>query len=354
MADPDVDAIRASRSLQDAESTTVEMTDMGSASANPTTASVEYPNSFQQSQQQHQQQQQQHYSIHIPTINHWPTILFQHMQKGVRLVRESLQLLRDKPYHSVPSSNDNPNPFHRPSFRSTRHTRQAGHSPSCSGRRLSRIVLLLTLFALTMTWVLLPKTLKPFQDRDVWVRFFDHEQPVKIVLPYRRKVHVYDVKKHALQEMDNGYTTHNPENVRLLAPYSVCTLQPDDVWDNFNYYSSARFPIIAISTGYGCFSEASAFGNDVFQIKFQPRNKDFWSLCEVLRDIDHDYSISNKHIRYLRQAFNDPLMDASISEWDEWVRPKANQPPKAWYVYPTRPTQAIPAMPWPEWNSTLP
>ncbi|KAF9988540.1 hypothetical protein BGZ75_009203 [Mortierella antarctica] len=354
MTDTDVDTAHTRRSQQDTESTTVDITGMGSESDHLTSASAGSLNPFQQSQPRHHPQQQ-HYSIHIPTINHWPTLLIQHTRKGVSLIRKSIQRLRDNSYQSVPSSDDYHNPFHTSGFGGRK---EPGHSSSCSGRRLSWVLILLSLLALTVTWVLLPTTLKPFQDRDVWVRFFDHEEPVKIVLPYSRKVHVYDVKKYALKEMDNGYTSHNPDTVKLLAVHSAGLLRTDAVWDNNVYFNSARDPIIAIETGLelfdhlnrtlGCFSDASAFGNDMFKIHFQPKFNDYQPLSNILNGIQYDVPMVHWQIRYLRQAFNDPLKDAEHPDHELWVRPKKDRRPQYWHVHPTYDAQDIPALPWSE------
>ncbi|KAF9287554.1 hypothetical protein BGZ68_001651 [Mortierella alpina] len=367
MADTDVDMAHSRRSQQDAESTTVDMTDIGTGSTNLASASVEYPNVFQQSEQR-QYTPQQHYNLQIPTINHWPALLIQHTRKGIkfvhesiqhtrkgiRFVHESIQQLRNNSYRSVPSTD------HTRRFGSRRLSKEAGHSSSCSSRRFNRILILLSLISLIMTWVLLPRTLDPFQNRDVWVRFFDHEDAVKVVLPYGRKVLVYDVKKNALKEMDNGYTSHNPADVKLLEPFSGRLLISDNVWDNGVYFSSARYPIIAIQTRFemfdylnrtlGCFSDISAFNNNVYEIKFQPPHEDYGPLFDVLEVLQRGSAMKNEHIRYLRQAFSDPLKDAPDDGYYYWERPR----PQPSYVQPAYPTQHIPPMIWPEWNSTLP
>ncbi|KAF9957336.1 hypothetical protein BGZ72_001931 [Mortierella alpina] len=195
-----------------------------------------------------------------------------------------------------------------------------------------------------MTWVLLPTTLKPFQNRDVWVRFFDHEEAVKIVLPYRQRIHVYDVKKIALKEMDAGYTSHNPENVRLLSDVGNGLLRPDEVWDNALYHSSAYYPILAVETRYelfsylnrtlGCFSDIRAFGNNIYEIKFQPQFNDYQPLSYVLHSI-HRNTVTNWQVQYLRRAFNDPLKDVAHNNAEYWSRPKdVLQDSQPWYVHP--------------------
>ncbi|KAF9966671.1 hypothetical protein BGZ70_001618 [Mortierella alpina] len=371
MANTDEDRVRTRVSQQDTESTTVDMTgmiDMGLKSAHVNPASVEYANPFQQPQPLHRSQEH-HYSIQIPTINHWPTLFTQYARKGARFIHENVQRLKYHSYHSIPSRDNNHNPFRRSSFGSRRFFQKAGHTSSCSGRRFNRILILLGLYALIMTWAFLPALLRRPQDRNVWVRFFDHDEPVKVVLPPDRKMQVYDVKKHAIQEMDYRYSSYNPETVRLLAAHSLGLLRPDDVWDNTLYPNSARDPIIAIETGHelidhlnqtlGCFSTSSAFYYDRFKSQFHPEFDDYQQLYNILQNMHDNRPLQNWQIRYLRQAINDPLQDEALYGPDFWVRPKNwyDQPsdyaqPTA-YAQPTYHAQDIESIPVPEWN-TLP
>ncbi|KAG0203802.1 hypothetical protein BGX28_004043 [Mortierella sp. GBA30] len=303
------------------ESATVDMTETNTAIPNvcSTSAAVEYTNSSQQQQQNHRQDQ--HYNIMIPTMDHWPALFVQYARKGISFVSKATKHLSHG-YKSVATAASDENDRASSSssissssrtitFGSKRQLKRASHVVGCSGRRLGRILFVSCVVVLAVSWILLPKSMKPFHNRDVWVRFFDHEEPVKITLPYRHRIHVQDVKKIALKEMDFGYkTSHVLGNVRLLSATGSGWLKPDWEWDDkdWRYSSESNRPIIAIENRYGCFSDASAF-KDVFSIKFQPEYNEYQVLSDILWFIyEGSYrSILNRHIQYLRRgSFDGP------------------------------------------------
>ncbi|CAO3570647.1 unnamed protein product [Mortierella alpina] len=166
------------------------------------------------------------YSIQIPAVNHWPTLLTQYARKGVRAIHEN---------------------------RRSSNPKTATYGCDC----------------------------------------FDHEEPVKVVLRQDRKMHVYDVKKHATREMDYRHASYSPETVRLLAAHLPGLLKPDDVWNNNRHFNSAHYPVIAIQTGYeligllnrtlACFSTFSALVSDRFKTRSQQKFEDYQQLYNILQ-----------------------------------------------------------------------
>lgn len=163
-------------------------------------------------------------------------------------------------YHVLPTSSADlyelspasSSPSHRRriiTFGSKRQQKEGGHRVQCSPRRWTRLLAALTLFVLFITLLALPRRMNLFRSRVVWVRYYSHEEPVKIVLPFGRKVHVSDVKATAVQAMAFGYDRPLGE-VKLLSPHGYQKLWPGEVWDD-HMETEARKPIIAVDTGLG-------------------------------------------------------------------------------------------------------
>lgn len=217
---------------------------------------VEYPNSFQQ---QHQRQ----YNFAVPAIEHWPDLLSRGIKTSTRClvwlfrqIKSAFQEVandtspskryRDIPMTSNGSSSASSSSYRRVGLEKRRHLRPK-RSILC-GR-----VLCLLCTSAVMAIVFLVPQLQPFRNRVVWIRYFNHEEAIKVNLPYGRNVHVQDVKKIAIKELDLGYSVkHALGNVRLLARYGPHgSLEGDEIWDNDMYWSSPRHPIIAVEPRYG-------------------------------------------------------------------------------------------------------
>ncbi|KAF9902535.1 hypothetical protein EC991_004787, partial [Linnemannia zychae] len=76
-------------------------------------------------------------------------------------------------------------------------------------------------------------------------------EAIKITIPFGYKPHVSDVKKQALEDLQNGYAKFNQGSIKLISRYSGALL-PDRVWDNSDndFRSSAKHPILAVDTKY--------------------------------------------------------------------------------------------------------
>ncbi|KAK3817754.1 MAG: hypothetical protein J3Q66DRAFT_189979 [Benniella sp.] len=304
---------------------------------------AEYPNPFQHQPPRIRTSQSGNYTISIPSIEQWPRMILEQLKTAsqwllwsciqIRDAIQQLLLARDSSsemYHALPltssdsfsepgsSSSSRP----RVSFGKRRHLR-AGSGPSrwISKRRLGRLACLLCSIALLVTLFSLPKRLLPLRDRVVWVRYFNHEEPVMITLPYGKNLYVHEVKKIAMKELDMGYsTTHSLGNIRLLS-VNTGKLWADQIWDNDQYeFSSGPYqPILAVDPRYElfkflndtleCFSGPEAFGNNLENIKFKPWDN-FQSLRRILSLLTSPSpwdSIHNRDITYLRAGFKDPL-----------------------------------------------
>ncbi|KAF8946841.1 hypothetical protein BGZ46_005684, partial [Entomortierella lignicola] len=229
------------------------------------------------------------------------------------------------------------------SFGRARYSKK-DNSASWRNRRLARIIFFSVLAAFTIIWIFaVPNTLKPLHDRDIWIRYFNHEEAIKVTLPYRRVVHVHDVKKSVLKELDHGfYMQHFLTNVKLITSEGL--LRSDEVWDNNHgrFSSSAQQPILAVAPQnelfkflnetLGCFSGADAYDGNVFNIKFLPDNG-YGQLASVLYKINNDnspgywhQSVSNLDILYLRNGFNDPKKGEILPPYEDWTPPKRTRP----------------------------
>ncbi|KAF9082370.1 hypothetical protein BGX23_012531 [Mortierella sp. AD031] len=325
MADADTLQTRKAHHA-DADSSTVPMVDSHSDTD-------QYPNPFRHTQEP----RQQHYNVMIPTVDHWPALFLQGLQTSARYTLVGLRQLHAKiqeysanssgTYRVLPTTNLDSRPHHQQqqqqrqsfTFGSKRQLKQGGHHVSCTGRQLTRIFFVLVLVVITIVLLVLPHQLNPLEDRAVWIRYYNHEEAITIPLPYGRQVHVSDVKKTALKELHNGYTSFTPGNVKLISR-NRGALQPDNVWDNSDwaYQSSAYDPIIAVETRYelflflnstlGCFSSAREFPGDVYSAKFKSSDWSSWrTLASVLHKIAHNIDYFEEHeIFKLREGFNDP------------------------------------------------
>jgi len=236
----------------------------------------QYPNPFQhqpngQRQEHGRSHQQQHYNIMIPTIEHWPALFMQGLKTTAIYTVEGLKQLHIKfqeytaansgSYQVLPTTNldasrrqqqqqDRQTAF---TFGTKRQLKQGRHQCSVSGRRLTRLLCFLVLVVTTIVLLVVSHRWNPLEERAIWIRYFTHEEPIKIYLPYGFNVHVSDVKKEAVKDMQVGFSTINPGNVRLISRnYGV--LPADAVWDNNKDYmfgNSGYHPIIAVETKYG-------------------------------------------------------------------------------------------------------
>ncbi|KFH69964.1 hypothetical protein MVEG_04767 [Podila verticillata NRRL 6337] len=301
---------------------------------------------IQQQQQPPRYQEQQHYNIMIPTLNQWPQLALEGIAKGtamavngVSTAHTKLQAYRaqhpDKSsYQGLPTSSSDlylsprsSSSSSPPSFFSRRDSRKPASFGgkrqlkrggvcllSCSGRRLLQLVMLVvwTVFLLEQ----LPQALNPFQET-LWVRYYNHEEPVKVALPLGRKVHVSDVKAAAMTAISYGYESTLGQT-KLLSTMTGEALSPGAEWDNEKkiFRSSAEKPILAIEINHhlyafldlqlGCFSRFSNM--DVTSMRFVPPGEDWTMLVEVLELLNQNKvrKLMRAHIRYLRQGFSDP------------------------------------------------
>ncbi|KAF9106687.1 hypothetical protein BGX27_009052 [Mortierella sp. AM989] len=278
---------------------------------------AEYPNPFQ-----HQPSQpQRHYNVMIPAVEQWPELLINGLKTStkyaIRTLRAISEGIRDGAgshhYQGLPTNASGSTPFHN--LGSKRYSKKAGGASSCTGRRITRILYLLVLVAVVLTWIIIPNTLRPFQDRDIWIRYLTHEESIKITLPYSRIVHVHDVKKVAIKELELGFTGfHTIGNIKLLSDSGW--LRPDREWVNTDwaFKSSSHRPILAVDMGrelfmflnetLGCFSERPLYGVNDF--KFVPENLDYSQLASILyhrSTLGDTFYLSNDDIMYLRRGF---------------------------------------------------
>lgn len=232
----------------------------------------QYPNPFQQPPRQHNSSQQ-HYSILIPTVDHWPRIALEGLARGAVFTLDALSyaqrtlharvahLRANNPsssYHVLPTStadlHDLSSPPSTPprrviSFGSKRQQKQgAGYRVQCSSRRWTRVLALVTLATLLITLLALPTRMNPFRSRVVWVRYYTHEESVKVELPFGKEVHVSDVKATAVKALAFGYEKPLGQ-VKLISPSQSRGLRPGDEWEDYD--TTAWRPVIAAETGYG-------------------------------------------------------------------------------------------------------
>ena len=96
-----------------------------------------------------------------------------------------------------------------------------------SGRRLSQFLLLLSLATLASVWVfVVPHTLKPYKDREVWIRYLDHTEAIKIQAPLGRTMHVADVRHVAFAQLSQGFAYQQLELGKLLLISDRLVLSP--------------------------------------------------------------------------------------------------------------------------------
>ncbi|KAG0282805.1 hypothetical protein BGZ96_012819 [Linnemannia gamsii] len=314
------------------------------------TGADQYPNPFQQHVGQahgrnHNQHQQQHYNVMIPTVDHWPAIFLDGLKTsahfavfGLKQVHAKWQQFQSSrsggSYQVLPTTNldtrslnqQQPNTHQTFSFGNKRQ-QKGGHQFSVSGRRLTRLLFVLVLVVATIFLFVLPHRLNPLDDRAIWIRFYSHEEAIKITVPYGRKVHVSDIKQAALKEMHQGFTSFAPGNVKLISRYTRYNgaLSPDEVWDNrhWAFESSARHPILVIDTKYDlfrfldgalhCFASPQEYaqqGRDIYSVAFAPSNNMFTRLAGIIDNIANGKDmIFEDDIFYLREAFNERTED---------------------------------------------
>ncbi|KAG0018483.1 hypothetical protein BGZ81_010201 [Podila clonocystis] len=329
----------------------------------------EYPNPFQQPPQR--SPSQQHYSILIPTVDHWPRIALEGLARGAvftldalsyaqRILHARVAQLRansSSSYHVLPTSTadlHNLSPPSTPprriiSFGSKRQQKQgSGYRIQCSSRRWTRVLALVTLVTLLITLIALPRRMNPFRSRVVWVRYYSHEEPVKVALPFGTKVHVSDVKATAMKAMAFGYERPLGQ-VTLISPGLFATLHPGKEWDDYD--TDAWSPIIATDTGHelhdflqknlNCFTSHPSDTT-----RFKPESDGWYILYDTLRyineNIDHSVWLRPHHIRYLRKGFNDPQAHAPIWDMNPFISKQRNS--HMGYDQPSYPSSTIP--PW--------
>ncbi|KAG0310245.1 hypothetical protein BGZ99_000581 [Dissophora globulifera] len=322
---------RQPRVHTDQEATSISMTDVYPDTHNPGAPDEghEYPNAFQQQHQNYRQQfqQRQHYNVQIPTIDQWPDLLLRGVSATSMYSRKLVQSLKGlSPSTSV---------AHQASLSAEFGQRRKHPSPKrgfcCGGRsfdRLGRLFLLLCATFLILTFIFTPRQVRSFQKRDVWIRYFTHDEAIKVVLPFGQSVHVMDVKKFALQEFQHGSNMESTivGNVKLVTPY-YGRLKPDEIWDNqeWKFRSSSESPILAIETRFqlfdflnqtlGCFSHQRAYGDRFYNIRFVPKFDDYGHLAHILKQIQHMIEVgadewaevdqlTDQDITYLRQGFD--------------------------------------------------
>ncbi|KAG0285578.1 hypothetical protein BGZ97_007746 [Linnemannia gamsii] len=310
----------------------------------------QYPNPFQQQVGQahgrNHNQQQQHYNVMIPTIDHWPAIFLDGLKTSAHFAVYGLKQVHAKwqefqssrsggSYQTLPTTNldirsqnqQQPNTRQTFSFGSKRQ-QKGGHKFSVSGRRLTRLLFVLVLVVATILLLVLPHRLNPLEDRVIWIRYYSHEEAIKIKVPYGRKVHVSDVKKAALREMHEGYSGFAPGNVKLITRYHGA-LAPDMVWNNreWMFESSANHPILVVDTKYDlfrfldsalhCFAPQAEYAQqrrDQYSVTFAPPYSGFSPLARIIDKIaNNDNIFDENEIYYLRQAFNDPRKNEPMS-----------------------------------------
>lgn len=235
----------------------------------------QYPNPFQQHVREAHghphQQQQQHYNVMIPTVDHWPAIFLDGLKTSAQFAVLGLKQAHTKwqeyqssrggsyqvlPTTTIDSRSQQQNTPTRQIFTfGSKRQQKGGHQFSVSGRRLTLRLFLLVLAVTTILLLVLPHRLNPLEDRAIWIRYYSHEEAIKIMVPYGIKLHVSDVKKAALTEMHQGFSSFAPAGTVKLISRNNGALAPDRVWNNrdWDFESSARHPILIVDTKYGTF-----------------------------------------------------------------------------------------------------
>ncbi|KFH69965.1 hypothetical protein MVEG_04768 [Podila verticillata NRRL 6337] len=322
----------------------------------------QYPNPFQQPPGQHTSSQQQHYSILIPTVNHWPRIALEGLARGAVHALDALKYAQrtlhahvnqhransSSSYHVLPTSSADLHELSSPSsspphrrriitFGSKRQQKESGYRVLCSSRRWTRLFAALTLLVLLITLLVLPRRMNPFRSRVVWVRYYSHEEPVKIVLPFGRQVYVSDVKATAMKAMAFGYDRPLGQVKLLPGPQYRGRLSPGHVWDD-DMGTEAEYPIIAVETGFELFdflnSNLNCFTTSYYpsnNIRFKPENDEWYSLYHILNAINADTTywhtfnrLSQFDIMYLRKGFDDPRANELIRDMSQFNSKQRN------------------------------
>jgi len=301
----------------------------------------QYPNPFQQhvGQAHGRSANQQHYNVMIPTVDHWPAIFLDGLKSSAHFAVLGLKKAHAKwqeyqsfhsgsggAYQVLPTTVDTCSQQQSTTTRQTftfgsKRQQKGGHRFSVSGRRLTRLLLFLVLVVTTILLLVLPHRLNPLEDRAIWIRYYSHEEAIKIMVPYGLKLHVSDVKKAALKEMHQGFSLFAPGNVKLISRNNGA-LAPDDVWDNHDwvFQSSARHPILVVDTKYDLFrfldSSLNCFASqreykqqrrDQYMVSFNPQHNDYRTLARIIDNIANGEKYFEEYeIFYLREAFDDP------------------------------------------------
>ncbi|KAG0067458.1 hypothetical protein BGZ89_006038 [Linnemannia elongata] len=302
----------------------------------------QYPNPFQQHVGQahgrHHQQQQQHYNVMIPTVDQWPAIFLDGLKTSAQFAVLGLKQAHTKwheyqssrsgsyqvlPTTTIDSRSQQQNAPTRQIFTfGSKRQQKGGHQFSVSGRRLTRLLFLLVLAVTTILLLVLPHRLNPLEDRAIWIRYYSHEEAIKIMVPYGIKLHVSDVKKAALTEMHQGFSSFGPAGTVKLISRNSGALAPDRVWNNrdWDFESSARHPILIVDTKYTlfqflesslrCFAQQREYtqqGRDPYLVSFNPEHNDYTILAKIIDSIaNNEEYFDENEIFYLRNAFDDP------------------------------------------------
>ena len=234
----------------------------------------QFENPFQQ-RPQSRHSPQRHYNVMIPAVQHWPALFIEGVQASTLFVTEKLRQLHayrqsqkgnsssSSKYEGLPitsrSSTTATNISSRRStftFGSKRQLKESGgRAMLFSGRRLSQFLLLLSLATLASVWVfVVPHTLKPYKDREVWIRYLDHTEAIKIQAPLGRTIHVADVRHVAFAQLSQGFAYQQLELGKLLLISDrFGPLPPDTEWRNWDWRfgSSTDRPILLIDPRHG-------------------------------------------------------------------------------------------------------
>ncbi|KAF9148027.1 hypothetical protein BG015_010271 [Linnemannia schmuckeri] len=334
MADADTLQARKAHNHSDDESASVPIVESHSGAD-------QYPNPFQQhvGHAHVRSSNQQHYNVMIPTVDHWPAIFLDGLKTSAHFAVFGLKKAHAKwqefqssrsgsggSYQVLPTTVDTRSQQQSTTTRQTftfgsKRQQKGGHNFNVSGRRLTRLLFFLVLVVTTILLLVLPHRLNPLEDRAIWIRYYSHEEAIKIMVPYGLKLHVSDVKKAALKEMHQGFSTFAPGNVKLITR-TKGALAPDDVWDNrdWDFESSARHPILVVDTKYDLFrfldSSLSCFAQpgeyiqqrrDQYMVSFNPQYNDYTTLAKIIDKIANGERYFQEYeIFYLREAFDDP------------------------------------------------
>ncbi|KAF9394062.1 hypothetical protein CPC16_000244 [Podila verticillata] len=222
----------------------------------------QYPNPFQQPPGQHTSSQQQHYSILIPTVNHWPRIALEGLARGAVHALDALKYAQRTLHAHVNQHRANSSSSYHVLPTSSADLHELS-SPSSSPPHRRRIITFGS---------------KRQQKES------GHEEPVKIVLPFGRQVYVSDVKATAMKAMAFGnlncfttsyYPSNNirfkPENDEWYSLYHILNAINADTtyWHTFNRLS--QFDIMYLRKGFDD-PRANELIRDMSQFNSKQRN----------------------------------------------------------------------------------